>query len=360
MKKPTICLNMIVKNERNVIKRSLGSIKKIIDYWVIVDTGSTDETQQIIREFLKDIPGELHERPWVNFEHNRNEALQLARGKADYIYFLDADNEVTVPKNFDKSLLTQDIYGIMIHDPGVDFIRVSLVKSDIDCWWEGVLHEQLEYGKDYEGLILDGFSSNGQWRDGNRAQDPKVYEKDALILEEALKRDPRNTRYLFYLAQSYAIAGNHWASLKNYTKRAEIGGGNPNDVFWSLFCVGCLKEQLGYGLEEVADSFSRAFEFDQSRAEPLACLADHYQRKGKNTLAYITAKQAIEIPLPNIATYILRDIYKYQALVVFSRAAHTLGRLDEARLGYERLLANSELPPKIRTEIEQDYQMLWT
>ena len=71
------------------------SVTPLIDSWVIVDTGSTDGTQKIIREYLKDIPGNLYERPWVNFSHNRNEALELAKGKADYILFMDADDKLS-------------------------------------------------------------------------------------------------------------------------------------------------------------------------------------------------------------------------------------------------------------------------
>ena len=70
-----ICLNMIVKNEANVIRRCLDSIHPFIDYWVIVDTGSSDGTQDIIRATLASIPGDLHQRPWRDFAHNRNEAL---------------------------------------------------------------------------------------------------------------------------------------------------------------------------------------------------------------------------------------------------------------------------------------------
>ena len=81
---PTVCLNMIVKNEASVIRRCLASVRPIIDHWVIVDTGSTDGTQSIIREYLRDVPGELHERPWRDFASNRSEALQLARDRADY------------------------------------------------------------------------------------------------------------------------------------------------------------------------------------------------------------------------------------------------------------------------------------
>ena len=60
---PTISLCMIVKNEASVIRRCLDSVRPIITHWVIVDTGSTDGTQDIIRAHMHDIPGELHERP---------------------------------------------------------------------------------------------------------------------------------------------------------------------------------------------------------------------------------------------------------------------------------------------------------
>ena len=90
-KSPKICLNMIVKNESKIIKRCLESVLPFIDTWCIVDTGSTDGTQDIIKEFLKDIPGILHEKPWINFGHNRNEALELARSWGDFILLTDAD-----------------------------------------------------------------------------------------------------------------------------------------------------------------------------------------------------------------------------------------------------------------------------
>src|SRR3990167_6567765 len=72
-----VCLNMIVKNEAHVIERCLESVLPLIDSWVILDTGSTDGTQDVIRNFFaqRGIPGELFESPWVNFAHNRNQGL---------------------------------------------------------------------------------------------------------------------------------------------------------------------------------------------------------------------------------------------------------------------------------------------
>jgi hypothetical protein len=59
---------------------------------VIVDTGSVHATQEVVKRFFvsRGIPGELHERPWVDFGANRTEALALCRGKADYAWVIDA------------------------------------------------------------------------------------------------------------------------------------------------------------------------------------------------------------------------------------------------------------------------------
>jgi hypothetical protein len=75
---------MIVKNEAHVLARCLDSVKPFVTAWVIVDTGSTDATQDLVRSCMRGIPGELHERPWKDFGHNRTEAIVLARGKAEH------------------------------------------------------------------------------------------------------------------------------------------------------------------------------------------------------------------------------------------------------------------------------------
>ena len=65
---PEVCLNMIVRNESPVIERCLASVAPIIDCWCIVDTGSNDTTIAQITAFFKrcGLPGQLHQRPWVD------------------------------------------------------------------------------------------------------------------------------------------------------------------------------------------------------------------------------------------------------------------------------------------------------
>jgi glycosyltransferase involved in cell wall biosynthesis len=72
---PSISLNMIVKNESHIILKTLEKLcsKIKFSYWVICDTGSTDNTKEIINDFFKskNINGELYVDEWKNFAHNR-------------------------------------------------------------------------------------------------------------------------------------------------------------------------------------------------------------------------------------------------------------------------------------------------
>src|SRR5437016_2494606 len=143
MKGQSICLNMIVKNESHVIRHCIASVKPYISSWVIVDTGSTDGTQEIIRNELQDIPGTLYERPWVNFALNRNEALELAKTRADFLLFVDADEIFSPETGFVMPELVADCYDLPSYVHETRSIRTRLVRSLTPFRWEGVLHECL-------------------------------------------------------------------------------------------------------------------------------------------------------------------------------------------------------------------------
>ena len=149
-----ICLNMIVKNEVKVLPRLIRSVKDYIDYYVIVDTGSTDDTIELIRREMGayGIEGEVHERPWVNFGVNRQQALELALAadKADWLLFIDADEELGVsdPKFFEK-LEPGVSYEIEKHQVDVRYAVNHLVniRSTVHRW-AGRVHNYL--------LVVDG------------------------------------------------------------------------------------------------------------------------------------------------------------------------------------------------------------
>ena len=96
-----LVLATIVKNEAHFIENMLRSCAPILDYAVIIDTGSTDETMAIIRATMADLglPFLLGEVPFVDFAQARNAALERVPKNMDWILMLDADEEL-VPADY--------------------------------------------------------------------------------------------------------------------------------------------------------------------------------------------------------------------------------------------------------------------
>ncbi|MBI5345787.1 MAG: FkbM family methyltransferase [Chlamydiae bacterium] len=297
---------MIVKDESKVIKRCLESVKPIIDYWVIVDTGSTDGTQQIIKDFMKDIPGELHERPWVNFGHNRDEALKLAKNKGDYLLFIDADEYLAFEKDFKMPLLDKDLYAIIVRNKGFDTKRYCLINN-----------------------------------------------KDAMLLEKALKDEPNNSRYIFYLARDYECAKMYPEALKNYERRSVMGG-DKEEIFCSLYGAGRLQEFLKMPKDVIIQSYSKAFVFNPSRAESLYQLGKYYNNIGNYCLAYLVLKNALTIPLSRESIFVDKWIYDYGILFELSNTLYFLKDYNQAYSGYMQVLASPNLMDEFRKKVNNN------
>lgn len=349
---------MIVKNESPVITRCLSSVKEIIDYWVIVDTGSTDGTQEIIREFLKDIPGELYERPWINFSENRNQALDLAKNKGDYILFIDADEQLAISSAFDRKDLDKDCYySILHHENLIDLHSVLLVHTRCDWKWVGVLHEGILSPNAKTTEVLSTIKKIGSLKQGARSLDPKKYEKDAALLEKALQDDPSNSRYVFYLAESYVNGGNYEMALKNYQKRTGMGGWEE-EIFWSLYCIGQIQEILKMPLQTVIQSYNKAYFFRPTRMEPLYRLTLLYLDQQNYLQAYLVAKEALAIPLPNDALFVEKRKYDYLMRYIFSECAFRVGKMNEAKEALEAVLKIPDLPEEIRNSAINNLKIL--
>ena len=270
MAKQTICLSMIVKNEAPVIERCLRSVLPVIDSWIICDTGSTDGTQDIIRSFFAKHgkPGELHQRPWKDFAHNRSEALRLARLKADYSLIIDADDTLALSAGFRLPRLTLDSYAFEIRHHELRYPRTQLVRNALPWVYEGVLHEFLAR-RDAKGNRI--FPENGSHEtlpgvtihmteEGARRRQSKIerYRRDAAVLETALTTETDAflvARYTFYLAQSCRDAGEPEKALALYLKRAQLGLWQQ-EVYVSLWAAARLKAHLNHSAEDVIEAFA--------------------------------------------------------------------------------------------------------
>lgn len=307
----TLCLNMIVKNEAPVIRRCLDSVRRLIDRWVIVDTGSSDGTQDIIREHLRDLPGELHERPWRDFAHNRSEALTLASGRSDYTLIIDADDTLEITPDEIPGVLTADSYMIEIRDSGLVYQRMQLARSALPWRYEGVVHEYLTCDGASAPALVPGIRMLRN-HDGARRRDPTTYLRDAAMLEAELKTETRPfllARYRFYLAQSYRDCGAFESALENYAVRAELGFWEE-EVFISLYAVAQIKELLGHPQQDVTEAYLRAAAVLPTRAEALHGASRSCRHGGRYEEGHRLAKRGLEIPMPSDGLFVESWIYQ--------------------------------------------------
>ena len=144
-KDPTLCLNMIVKNEEKIILRLITSVLPIIDTYCICDTGCTDSTIEIIETFFKskNISGKIVREPFQNFEYNRNFALNSCDDSADYILLLDADMNLKIGDFNKKILLNFDTINILQGSDDFYYANSRIIKNDKKHKYIGVTHEYL-------------------------------------------------------------------------------------------------------------------------------------------------------------------------------------------------------------------------
>ncbi len=345
---------MIVKNESRVIRRCLDSVRPFIDIWVICDTGSTDGTQDIVREHLKDIPGELHERPWQDFGHNRTAALALARGKADYTLIIDADEVLVAAPDFRMPALTADEYQIrhLAGNSVTSFFLSQLVRSTLPWRYVGVLHEVIICDEAHSTARLEGLTTKGFF-DSARNTNPQKYQADAALLEAALKNEPGNARYVFYLAQSYRDAGELPRSLEAYERRATMQGWDE-EVWYSLYQAAVLRELLGQNSTLVVDGFLRAYQNRPTRAEPLCALARYHRERKQFAIAHLFAGAAMQMARPADILFLDDSVYDWRVLDEYSVSSYWVGQFEAALKATERLLSEGKLPSSESARVEEN------
>ena len=344
---------MIVKDEAHVMPRCLKALKPYIDSWLIVDTGSTDNTKEIILEELEGLPGEIHDIPFESFKKNRTEALELARtmGGADYLLMIDADDTWVPDKGFHWSDLTAGAYDVKLVLGGTAYWRPFITKADLPWRYEAAVQEYMACDVPCSRVRLHGVRVECGNDGARRKNEPvKKYERVAAVLEEEHKKDPSNRRNVFYLAQAYRDSGNLAKGIEFYEKRAEMGG-FAEEVWFSLYRVGRLHERSGHDWTLARDAYLKAFNLRPSRAEAMICLANIHRRQKMFSLAMVYAEAAIQIPYPESDSLFIDEYaYQWRALDEFATLALKLGRADEAKQANLKALQCDPLPPRHRIE----------
>jgi tetratricopeptide (TPR) repeat protein len=320
---PKICLNMIVKNESKIILRLLDSVIKILDGYCICDTGSTDNTIEIITEYFKkhNIPGKIVQEPFKDFGYNRTFALNAAAEmpNMDYLLLLDADMILTgsylKPENIRqfKRGLTKDFYHVCQGSQTYFYKNVRLVKNYRNFSYWGVTHEYVKSPENAES----GFFENSQLfiddiGDGGAKTDK--FERDIRLLTKGLEENPDNDRYTFYLANSMKDAGQYDKAIEMYRNRIRIGGW-VEEVWYSYYNIGKCYVTKGE-MEKAICVWMEGYEYYPKRLEALYEIIKHYRLHGKNKLAYlyytIADKSRTKWGASSEYLFLQKDIYDYK------------------------------------------------
>ena len=349
----TLCLNMIVKNESHIIAETLENICQhfALDYWVISDTGSSDNTIQIIEDFFRDkqIPGEIHQAAWRDFAYNRNLALDACAGKADYVLFFDADDQVQGHLNLPA--LTEDAYYFKMTNEqnSVQYQRLLIIKNNQQYRWKGVIHELIISDQVTQERVLEGDYIVVSRRLGSRNHNPDKALHDAQALEAAFlsNAEPEmQSRYAFYCAQSYKAhilqdRKYQHTALEWYLKRIEFPhdkNGVDDEKYLSHLYAGYIYEEEGQ-LKEAFYHWQCGIELDPMRAECWFQIARRHHWNHNYWLAYNFARQAAELKIPEgVRIFIVDSIYLYWSHYELCVASWKVGRLEQSYQAFKQML----------------------
>lgn len=302
---------MIVKNESKIITRLFDSVIDHIDTYCICDTGSTDNTVEIIEKYFqeKNKPGKIVQEPFRDFGHNRTFALKACHGLADYVLLLDADMifKTTVPL---KQMLTlADTHYIYQGSPAFYYKNLRVVRNNLNIEYWGVTHEYVNVPKNTTYHTIDkSIAFINDVGDGGCKVDK--FERDIRLLQKGLEENPNNERYTFYLANSYHDAGQWQNAIDTYKDRIKLGGWRE-EVWYSYYRIGLCYKGLGQ-MPLAISSWLDGYNYYENRIENLYEIVKHYRIEGKQKLAHVFYQLAKTMQ-PNLsdALFLKKDIYDY-------------------------------------------------
>jgi glycosyltransferase involved in cell wall biosynthesis len=305
-------LILMVRNESRILERCLKSVESFVDAFCIHDTGSTDNTVEIARKFLEDgkRKGSITESVWKDFGTNRTASFQAAQDylksgdwdlSTTYGLLLDADM-VFHPEKLKDHPLGEIGYSVIQSAGTLEYPNTRLIRMDYAWKCIGVTHE-------YWDGVTQRLGQEVCWiedqNDGGCKADK--FERDARLLEAGLVENPKNERYMFYLAQTYHSLGRWKDSIAMYKKRFAAGGWDE-EKWYSLYMIADgylkLKDPLKFELY-----MQKAMLFRPGRAEAPYALTKYFREVGDHYKAWYYALRGRSLPVSADALFIDKSVY---------------------------------------------------
>ena len=370
-----LVLTQIMKNEAHVITRMLNSIRPIVDIICLVDTGSTDNTIEVVKNWGEQNKIETHvfERAFDNFENSRNYSIQVARevtaGRGDdfWGFWLDADEMIEILPNFNKNNINKDLYMFNTYINVMKYTRNECYKLDKPFRFYGPVHEFIVCDdKNITSGLMDGLNVRVQMDGGSwKGNIPEKYKSHAHVLEKYIDASRQDPRWIFYTAQSYHDSAcvpdsreeneeRLRRSMKYYKERISRADGYPEEIFYSQFRVGTIMRVLEMPFSQTLNELMKAYSMDPLRAEPIKAIIDHYLSVGEWNNAYLFSKFAKvnfhgKNPYPQRLLFVDEALYIWKILEVHAASSFYTGRRDEAKQTFQEMVEISRQQPQYFT-----------
>lgn len=345
--RPLLGLVMIVKNEAKRIGMVLQSYRAHIDSWTILDTGSTDGTQDLIRKELDGVPGSLYEEPFVDFATSRNRALELHGLSTVFSIMPNGDvlsggPELRTFLEAHRRDFATGAYRVRI-SPG-HYYHPLVMRTGMGWRYKWRTHECAmgpNVGAQIEGVTVHrdrGARSDAEWR--------ARWSRDLDLLNRDLTEDPNDPRPYFYLGQTHECLGQFAQALAFFEKRATMGG-YFDEVYEAKFRVAKMKEKLGRPWAEIQQSYLEAFAHDPRRAEPLFAISEHWYDK-VHAISRIFSIAAAEMEKPPTDLFLDESVYTWKAADRAAISSFYSGHKDSGRYWADEAVAASPRDERLR------------
>jgi len=356
-----INLCIMVKNGGAQFENMLTANLHLIDRWTILDTGSDDNTVEIINKVLSNKNGELFQEPFINFRDSRNRLLELAGKSCKYTLMLD---DTYVVNGDLRGFLNEvrgdqwgDSFTLYIKSDDVEYGSNRILRSDRNLRYLFKIHEVIQDKNNVNVVvpitkshIFDGRFEYMEERTMTRKK------LDLKLLFEELEEDPNNSRTHYYLAQTYNLLKEHEKAFHYFMERAN----HPNEGFIqekidAVFEAARIANfQLKKPWNECKKLYEWAYELDKSRPDSIYFLGIHHYMEGDRARAYEYFKLGFEIGYPLHCQYSLKPTLSYHFLPKFlTQLCYEYGNypLGEkcARLFLDNNLPNADTYPVIES-----------
>jgi glycosyltransferase involved in cell wall biosynthesis len=343
-----ISVLMMVKNEKERLHVTLNSIKGFADSLIIFDTGSTDNTIEIARTFCEEnrIPFRLKEGEFVNFAISRNVSLEFADtfNDVDYLVLLDCNDEVQggdFLRKYCEEYINNPSSGFLLcqewfsgsHDK---YFNVRLIKPRHEWKYHGSVHEYIKTSnEEFDKHPIVKLPDNViiyQDRTQDDDKSGKRFKRDKELLLKDYEIDPKETRTLFYLAQTCSCLDEKEEALKYYLERSELDG-FQEEKFHAYLRAGEISQKLGKPWHECFVLYWKAFEHS-SRVEPLLFSALYYLGIKNWIIAFTFIKLACSLQYPTDSIlFVNRNDYDYKRWHLLGIVSFYVGQYDDGRIG---------------------------